>query len=320
MDPQDFALLKERIGERHLGKRLRIQVKYAEKMFVRNDSLKDFHYENSSVFNTMVTLVLKGSLFYGRGAKNATRYRVQENDFILQTLPAAFDGLRILHLSDIHADGIAGEADTLCELLPKIKADLCVITGDYRFRTHSSHKKTIEVMEKVLASIDVPMGIWGILGNHDFMESVPALERAGLPILLNETVTLEKDGSKIWLAGVDDDHLYHCADLGKTLGQIPPEETVILLSHTPELYPKAALEEVDLFLCGHTHGGQICLPGGIPVITNASCKNRYCSGRWRCLKMQGYTSLGTGASGVPVRFNCPPEVAIHTLKTVKEPQ
>lgn len=314
MEPQEFAVLKERIGERHLGKRLRVQVNYAEKMFVRNDSLKNFHYENSSVFNTMVTLALKTTLSYGRGARNAISYQVREHEFIIDALPFVFDGLRILHLSDIHADGIAGEAEELCGLLRTINADLCVITGDYRFRTHSSHTKTIEVMEKILAAIDVPMGTWGILGNHDFIESVSALEKSGLPILLNETVALKRNGSRIWLAGVDDDHLYHCADLGKTLAEIPPEETIILLSHTPELYKKAALEEVDLFLCGHTHGGQICLPGGLPVITNAACDNRYCSGRWRCQNMQGYTSLGTGSSGVPVRFNCPPEVAIHTLR------
>ncbi len=314
MISQDFTALKKRIGERHLGKRLRIQVKYSEKMFVRNDSLRNFHYENISIFNTLVTLVLKTTLCYGRGAKNAICYRLREQEFILNDLPDAFDGLRILHLSDIHADGIANEAEELCRLLTTIKADLCVITGDYRFKTHSSHSKTLGVMEKILSAIDAPMGKWGILGNHDFIEFVAPLEKAGLPILLNESVSLKKNDSRIWLAGVDDDHLYHCADFGKTLGQIPPEEIVILLCHSPEMYKKAALEEVDLFLCGHTHGGQICLPGGLPVITNASCANSYCGGRWQYQNMQGYTSFGTGASGVPVRFNCPPDVAIHTLK------
>jgi predicted MPP superfamily phosphohydrolase len=313
MEAYVFAALKNRIGERHLGKRLRIQVNYSARMFVRNDSFRNFHYENSSMFNTLVTLVLKGAFSYGRGKKNALNYRVRKHEFVLRDLPAAFDGLRILHLSDIHADGIADEAVELRRLLATIQADVCFITGDYRFRTHSSHQETIRIMAKILAAIDVPMGNWGILGNHDFIESVSPLEKAGLPMLLNEAVSLEKDGTRIWLAGVDDDHLYHCADLGKALSKIPPEDTVILLSHTPELYKKAALEEVDLFLCGHTHGGQICLPGGIPVITNASCANRFCGGRWKHLNMQGYTSFGTGSSGVPVRFNCPPDVAVHTL-------
>ncbi|WP_028581602.1 metallophosphoesterase [Desulfogranum japonicum] len=314
MEAHVFADLKKRIGERHLGKRLRIQVNYADRMFVRNDSLKTFHYENSSLFNTLVTVVLKGAFCYGRGAKNALTYKVREHEFTLRNLPVAFDGLRILHLSDIHADGIASEAVELCKLLETIRADVCVITGDYRFKTHSSHRETVRIMAKILQAINVSMGTWGILGNHDFIEFVSPLEEAGLSMLLNEAVSLDQNGSRIWLAGVDDDHLFHCADLGKTLLHVPPEDTVILLSHTPELYKKAALEEVDFFLCGHTHGGQICLPGGIPVITNASCPRRFCAGRWKFQNMQGYTSFGTGSSGVPVRFNCPPEIAVHTLR------
>lgn len=315
MESHVFAALKTRIGERHLGKRLRIQVNYSAKMFGRNISFRHFHYENSTMFNSLVALALKGMLCYGRGAKNALEYKVREHVFTLRDLPPAFDGLRILHLSDIHADRIGNEAMALCALLAEISADICVITGDYRFMTHSSHQETVRIMAKILDSIDVPMGKWGILGNHDFIEAVAPLEQAGLSMLLNEAVSLEKDGARIWLAGVDDDHLYHCADLGKTLLHVPPEDTVILLSHTPEIYKKAALEEVDLFLCGHTHGGQICLPGGIPIITNASCARRFCAGRWKYLKMQGYTSFGTGASGVPVRFNCPPDIALHTLRT-----
>jgi len=315
MDAHVFTALKKRIGERHLGKRLRIQVNYSSRMFTRNDSLKNFHYENSSIFNTLVTLALKSTFSYSRGAENAIRYLVREHNFFLQGLPPTFDGLRILHLSDIHADGIVDGGADLCKLLASIKADICVITGDYRFKTHSSERETIRIMAKILGAINTPMGMWGILGNHDFIDIVDHLEKAGLQMLLNEAVSLKKDGARIWLTGVDDDHLYHCADLGKTLAPISPKETVILLSHTPELYKKAALEEVDLFLCGHTHGGQICLPPSVPLLTNASCPNRFCAGRWKFHNMQGYTSCGTGASGVPVRFNCPPEVAVHTLRS-----
>jgi predicted MPP superfamily phosphohydrolase len=314
MEAHVFAALQERIGKRHLGKRLRIQVDYSAKMFIRGESLKRFHYENSNIFNTLVTLAFKATLSYARGAENALKYRVREHEFYLHDLPRAFDGLRILHLSDIHADGIDNGAEELCRLLATIKADLCVITGDYRFKTHSSYRKTMRMMKKILGAINVVMGNWGILGNHDFIETVFPLEEAGLAILLNQAVSLEKDGVRIWLAGVDDDHLYHCADLGRALRSVPPEETVILLSHTPDLYKKAALEEVDLFLCGHTHGGQICLPGGKPVITNASCPHRFCADRWEYMNMQGYTSYGTGSSGVPIRFNCQPDVAIHTLR------
>ena len=88
----------------------------------------------------------------------------------------------------------------------------------------------------------------------------------------------------------------------------------MLLSHTPELYRQAAHAGFDLMLCGHTHGGQICLPGGVPVLTNADCPRRYCAGRWRHHRMHGYTSRGTGVSMVDVRLNCPPEVTLHRLR------
>jgi len=317
MEPEIFQILKERIGERHLGKRLRLQVNYSAKMYFKGMKGKSFHPENSDLFGDVIKICLKLSLCYNRGAKNSTKYAINRHDFVIRNLPAAFDGFTIMHLSDIHADAIADRARTLCTLLQSMQADLCVITGDYRFKTHSSYQKALQVMHEILQSIQAPHGCWGILGNHDFIEFVAPLEKSGLKMLLNETVLIEKDGATIHLCGVDDDHFYHSAHLGKTLQTVPPRETIILLSHTPEIYKQAALEEIDLFLCGHTHAGQICLPGGYPLMTNADCKLKYCRGRWKQLDMQGYTSAGTGSSGVPVRYNCAPEIAIHTLKRQK---
>lgn len=314
MEAKVFASLRERIGERHLGKRLRIQVNYSAKMFVWGNPLRNFHFENSDLFGDIVASCLKLGLCYKRGSKNSLDYQVRRHNFPLRDLPEPFDGFRIMHLSDIHADGITNRARDLCSLLKSLEADLCVITGDYRFKTHSRYQDSMQVMADILQCIDPPFGKWGVLGNHDFIEFVPPLEASGLSMLLNESTPLEKDGARIWLSGVDDDHLYHCADLGKTLQGIPPDDTVVLLSHTPELYKRAALDEIDLFLCGHTHGGQICLPGGVPLLTNASCSNRYCMGDWKYQDMSGYTSSGTGSSSVPVRFNCAPEIAIHTLR------
>jgi predicted MPP superfamily phosphohydrolase len=314
MEAEIFASLKERIGERHLGKRLRIQVSYSAKMFFKGMKGQSFHFENSDLVGDIITACLKLSLCYKLGAKNALKYQVRRHDFVIRDLPPAFDGFKIMHLSDIHADGILNQAQDLCTLLQSLEADICVITGDYRFKTHSSYQSTLQVMADILQCIRAPYGKWGVLGNHDFIEFVAPLESEGLSMLLNESVAIEKEGEKIWLAGVDDDHFYQCADLGKTLLGIPPQDIIVLLSHTPELYKRAALDEIDLFLCGHTHAGQICLPGGFPPITNAACSLRYCRGRWQYLEMQGYTSSGTGSSGVPVRFNCAPEIAIHTLK------
>ena len=314
MEPEIFEALKARIGERHLGKRLRVQVTYSAKMYFKAMKGQSFHPENTDLFGEVIKACLKLSLCYNLGAKNNLKYQVRRHDFVIRDLPPAFDGFKIMHLSDIHADAIQDRAQTLCTLLKAQQADICVITGDYRFKTHSSYQQSLEVMTEILQAINTPYGTWGILGNHDFIEFVAPLERAGLSMLLNESVAIEKEGEKIWLNGVDDAHFYHCADLSKTLKDIPPQEINVLLSHTPEIYRQAALEEIDLFLCGHTHAGQICLPGGYPPMTNADCPLKFCRGRWKFLEMQGYTSAGTGSSGVPVRFNCAPEIAIHTLR------
>jgi hypothetical protein len=88
----------------------------------------------------------------------------------------------------------------------------------------------------------------------------------------------------------------------------------ILLSHTPEAYRRAAHAEYNLMLCGHTHGGQICLPGGLPVLTDTASPRRFARGAWCYHGMIGYTSAGAGTSIVDVRLNCPPEVTLHRLR------
>jgi len=142
---------------------------------------------------------------------------------------------------------------------------------------------------------------------------VPALEDMGYQLLLNEMAPLERNGKKLYLAGVDDAHFYKAHNLHRAGDDIPVGAISILLSHTPEIWREAAHAGYDLFLCGHTHGGQICLPGGIPVTLDSGCPRHLGRGYWQVNGMQGYTSPGAGTSVLNVRLNCPPEVTIHTL-------
>ena len=95
---------------------------------------------------------------------------------------------------------------------------------------------------------------------------------------------------------------------------IPDESVSLLLAHSPEIYRHAAYVGFDVMMCGHTHGGQICLPGGIALTFNSSAPRFTGVGAWSYALMQGYTSAGTGSSVVPARFNCPPEVTLHHLR------
>jgi predicted MPP superfamily phosphohydrolase len=136
----------------------------------------------------------------------------------------------------------------------------------------------------------------------------------GIRILLNECESVSRGGESIYLAGIDDAHYYRVDNIEKAAANIPPEAFSILLSHTPEVYRHAAHAEFDLLLNGHTHGGQICLPGSIPITLSSVLPRRFGSGAWTYHNMVGYTSVGAGSSIVAARINCLPEITLHHLQ------
>lgn len=132
-------------------------------------------------------------------------------------------------------------------------------------------------------------------------------------MLVNESVRIERGGDCIYLAGVDDPHYYEMDNIERAAGAIPLEATKILLSHSAENHRRALAAGIDLMLCGHTHGGQFCLPGGRAIINNAAQPRWMGKGAWQYHDLQGYTTRGIGVSIVPYRFFCPPEISVHVL-------
>jgi predicted MPP superfamily phosphohydrolase len=120
--------------------------------------------------------------------------------------------------------------------------------------------------------------------------------------------------SSIWVAGLDDAWDYDCADLDRALTNVPAGSFRILLAHSPDTIGQAAASGIHLYLCGHTHAGQIRLPLIGAVTAPATCERRFLQGRWRQGAMEGYTSSGIGCSLVPVRFLCPPEIGLIELR------
>jgi predicted MPP superfamily phosphohydrolase len=166
-------------------------------------------------------------------------------------------------------------------------------------------------MVRVVAGLKGP--IYGVLGNHDTICMVPGLEAMGIRMLLNESDVIGRGGQRLHLAGIDDAHFYGMDNIEKAAAAIPHDEFSILISHTPEVYRQAAHADFNLLLSGHTHGGQICLPGGIPITLDSVLPRSMGAGAWKYHDMIGYTSVGAGSSVVPVRFNCPPEITLHHL-------
>lgn len=304
-----YGFLEGRLGRLHARQRLGIETEHEAQVF--GQGLNFFHIENWYSIHAVIRSVLRVSGLYGRGHRNAHDVHVRHNPVRFSRLPRAFDGFTILHISDLHADISQGAMQRLIPLLSSLEYDLCVLTGDFRGRTFGPFAKALEATKRVCAHLRGP--VFGVLGNHDTIRMVPALEAIGIRMLLNECVAIERGESRLHLAGIDDAHFFRVDNIAKAGDPIPDGEFAVLLSHTPEVFRQAAHAEFDLMLSGHTHGGQICLPGGIPITLDSNLPRRFGAGAWVHEGMAGYTSVGAGSSIVAVRFNCPPEITLHHL-------
>jgi predicted MPP superfamily phosphohydrolase len=296
------------MGAVHARQRLGIE---DERLQVFGKGLNFFHPENWYSAHALIRYLLKLSGVYWYGRRKTLDIRLKQNDIELPHLPAAFEGMTLLHLSDLHVDMYPQATHALIEFVDKLDYDLCVVTGDYRAWTSGPIDATMDGMRSLCTVLKEP--VYAVLGNHDSIRMAPELEDMGIQMLLNESTIIEQQGEKLYLAGIDDAHYYRVDNLEKSADGIPPDAVSILLSHTPEVYRQAAHCGFDVMLSGHTHGGQICLPGGYPLTLDANCPRYMGSGSWQYHTMQGYTSVGSGTSIVDVRLNCPPEVTLHRL-------
>jgi len=298
--------LQARVGKIHLQQRLGIERDYERRIFGQGRNF--FHIENWSSLRGIIRNSLRLVLLHGRARRNARRILLRHNRIPLAGLPRAFDNFTILQVSDLHLDMADDFPRTLIEAVREVNYDLCVLTGDFRGETYGPYEQAMDGMRQVRPHLQGD--VYAVLGNHDTICMVPGLEAMGVRMLLNEKVKLEREGAHIYLAGIDDAHYYRADNIEKAADAIPEGAVSILLAHTPEIYRHAAHADFNLMLCGHTHGGQICLPGGLPLMCNARC----CAGAWSYQGMAGYTSTGSGACVVDVRLNCPPEITLHTLQ------
>jgi predicted MPP superfamily phosphohydrolase len=310
-----LSRLEQRLGGRLYAKqRLGIETDHEAQIF--GQGLTFFHIENWYSIHSVIRTLFKLTGLYWRGQANAARVQVRHNDIRCKKLPPAFDGFTLLHMTDFHADMNDGAMRRLEAILPALSYDLCVLTGDYRGATFGKFDDALTRMRPVLACTKGP--VYGVLGNHDTIRMVPELEAMGIRMLLNECAPIVRGGATIYLAGIDDAHFYRVDNIEKAASGISHEAFSVLLSHTPEIYRQAAHAGFDLLLSGHTHGGQICLPGSIPLTLGSVLPRRFGAGAWQYHNMAGYTSTGVGSSIVPVRINCFPEITLHSLWRAEE--
>ena len=244
------------------------------------------------------------------------RYLTQFNHYRIPVpnLPAAFQGLRIAQVSDVHCGRLMPRwfVNYLLERVNRAGADVIVCTGDYIYGRDAAQ---IEVVWPMLCELRAPLGVYSVLGNHDHWGSTERslywLERSGQN-LRGKALALEKDGERLWLAGIGD-FWEDPFPVDSVLSQIPERECRIVLAHNPDSADTPFSGRIDLMLSGHTHGGQVRIPfGGAPVLP---VKNKtYSSGLKMSTKQQRvFISRGIGWAIYPVRFNCYPEIPILEL-------
>jgi len=302
MDDAIANKLEQRLGRLQAKRRLGIE-KHHETQKGRG---------NWYSIHSLIRTALKLCGLYWRGQRNAEHVQVRHNYIRCQRLPRAFNGFTLLHLSDLHLDINEGAMRRLEQLLPGLEYDICAITGDYRGTTFGPFDVALEGMKRLRSHLGKT--VYGVLGNYDTIRMVPGLEEMDIRVLLNECESIARGEDSICLAGIDDAHYYRVDNIEKAAANIPSDAFSILLSHTPEVYRHAADAGFDLMLSGHTHGGQICLPGSIPITLSSVLPRRFGSGAWKYHNMVGYTSVGAGSVIVPVRINCLPEITLHHLQ------
>jgi hypothetical protein len=248
-----------------------------------------------------------------RGRLNALDLQLSEFELAFPELPRQFDGYRILHVSDTHLDAFPAIADVARKLLGGLEVDMLAVTGD----VHGDHRapiaRSVGLLAQALDGIHVRGHRLAVLGNHDPLAMVDALERTGFEVLINRSLVLRRDGASLRITGLDDVNSFYTEAARAALADHAGEFRIALV-HSAEVADYADEAGYALYLCGHTHGGQICLPGGRPLVSQLRRCRHAARGLWHQGRMVGYTSRGLGVSGPPVRFNCRGEAALITLR------
>lgn len=237
--------------------------------------------------------------------------------------PTALDGYKIAVLSDFHYDPVFSvhPLRAAIPIVNGLKPDIIALTGDFvtePFKRGDRRKAAYaaEPCASLLRQMKAPHGLWAVMGNHDVVTDPnlvsSILRSTGIQVLSNQSEPIERAGGRFWLGGVDD-VLKGNSDLNATLANVPKGEATVLLAHEPDYADFVSRYPVDLQLSGHSHGGQVRLPF-LPPFYEPELAQKYIAGLFRIGPLLLYTNRGLGTIGLPIRFDCPPEITLITLR------
>jgi len=274
-------------------------------------------------FFFIVFLILVTALagLFGYGFFEANELIVRRVDFAHPKIPPAFDGTTVAFLADIHCSRYfyftRKKVRDLVEKVNRLKPDLILLGGDY-----VSGHRYIASSYAELKNLKAPLGVYGVLGNHDHWADAESsrreMKKSQIPLLENSAVWIKKGGAEIRLGGVGD-WWEGTQDLKATMRNTKKNDFVLLLSHNPDYLETLPKEGPDLVLCGHTHGGQVTMFGLWAPCVSSRYGEKYRSGRKEIKSGTAFISNGIGTVVLPIRFFAPPEILLITLKNPHTP-
>jgi hypothetical protein len=260
----------------------------------------------------------------GKGLYEPQETFVSKVGISLKRLPAGFDGLRIAQLSDIHFDPFmtSNHLHRVIELTNAQKPDLVILTGDFVTASPTGRERTARAEHAwpcadVLRRIESPLGCFAVLGNQDYDTNADVVAEAlstgsRIQVLRNRAIAMERDGARLWLAGIDN-VTANRAKPAVALQGVPKQECTLVAVHEPDFADEMRKFPVDFQMSGHSHGGQVRCPG-VGALYLPMGARKYPKGHYQLGELQLYTNRGIGVVGIPVRFLCPPEITVFTLR------
>ncbi|HEX8925183.1 MAG TPA: metallophosphoesterase [Terriglobales bacterium] len=263
-----------------------------------------------------------GASLLGVGLHEPHETVVNRIPVVLDRLPEAFNGFRVAQLSDIHFNSFMTPdyLRNVVALISAEKPDMVMYTGDFVSAHGPRRKQEIDSTGQcvsILRQLAPPLGSFAVLGNHDsdvgadIMTEVIA--SAGIPVLRNQSHAIERDGARLQLVGVDNVTAGH-ARVGKSFRGIPNGDCCLVAVHEPDIADEVRKLPADFQMSGHSHGGQIRMPG-VGAVVLPPFARKYPKGAYQLGALRLYTNSGIGVIGMPVRFLCPPEISIFEFRT-----